>query len=296
MKYIIGTRGSKLALAQADLVAERLKNAYPADSFEIRVIRTTGDLDRTRPLAEIGTKGLFVHEIEEQLLSGEIQLAVHSMKDMPGDTEKGLVLAQAWEREDPRDALVLASASSVYELPPHAVIGTGSKRRAYALLRLRPDLRIVDIRGNVDTRIRKMKERKLDGLVLAAAGLKRLGREDAITQYLSPEEMIPAPAQGILAIELSARDETLLAKLNALADEKTQREAAAERGFLKQIGGDCHLPIGAYAKTRADGTLTLYAMFGDADGGWLETVEMTGEDPLRLAKEAAEAILSKRRR
>lgn len=296
MKYRIGTRGSKLALAQTGFVAERLKKAYPEDTFEICVIKTAGDKDTSRPLSEIGTKGLFVKEIEEQLLAGKIQLAVHSMKDMPEEAEEGLRFAKAWTREDPRDVLILRKAASVWELPQQAVIGTGSKRRAYALLKLRPDLRIVDIRGNVDTRIRKMEEQKLDGLVLAAAGLKRLGRESEITQYLEPEEMIPAPAQGILALEISAGDDELLEKLDALSDEKTQREAAAERGFLKNIGGNCHLPIGAYAKTLPDGGLKLYALFGAEDGSWLKTIELIGEDPLQLAKEAADAMLAERPR
>ncbi len=296
MKYRIGTRGSKLALAQTGFVAERLKKAYPEDTFEICVIKTAGDKDTCRPLGEIGTKGLFVKEIEEQLLAGKIQLAVHSMKDMPEEAEEGLRFAKAWTREDPRDVLILRRAASVWELPQQAVIGTGSKRRAYALLKLRPDLRIVDIRGNVDTRIRRMEEQKLDGLVLAAAGLKRLGRESEITQYLEPEEMIPAPAQGILALEISAGDDELLEKLDALSDEKTQREAAAERGFLKNIGGSCRLPIGAYAKTLPDGGLKLYALFGAEDGSWLKTIELTGEDPLQLAKEAADAMLAERPR
>ena len=294
MNYRIGTRGSKLALAQANEVAGRLAAAYPKDSFEICIIRTAGDIDQTRPLGETGTKGFFVNEIEKQLQEGNIELAVHSMKDMPEETAEGLMFAKAWTREDPRDVLILREASSLSDLPEHAVIATGSKRRAYALLKLRPDLTIVEIRGNVDTRIRKMHEQKLDGLVLAAAGMKRLGRESEITQYLSPEEMIPAPAQGILALELSAKNQTLLEKLNELSDEKTQRAAEAERGFLKEIGGDCHLPIGAYASELTDGKLKLYAMFGSADGSWVQTTEMTGEEPLQLAKDAAEAILAKR--
>jgi hydroxymethylbilane synthase/uroporphyrinogen III methyltransferase/synthase len=241
-------------------------------------------------LDAIGTKGVFVDAIEEALIGGEIQMAVHSMKDMPDETAEGLVFAKPWKREDPRDVLILREAASLAALPPHAVIATGSKRRAFSLMRLRPDLNIVPIRGNIDTRIRKMHEQKLDGIVLAAAGLKRLGRESEITQYLSVEEMIPAPAQGVLAIELRADDTALLAKVNALSDAKTEREVRAERGFLKGIGGDCHLPIGAFADTAEDGTLTLRALFGSADGSSLKTVVLSGADPDLLGEKAVRKI------
>jgi hydroxymethylbilane synthase/uroporphyrinogen III methyltransferase/synthase len=286
----VGTRGSKLALAQTAYVIEKLKEAYPDESFETVVIRTTGDRHGEVSLDAIGTKGVFVDAIEEALIGGEIQMAVHSMKDMPDETAEGLVFAKPWKREDPRDVLILREAASLAALPPHAVIATGSKRRAFSLMRLRPDLNIVPIRGNIDTRIRKMHEQKLDGIVLAAAGLKRLGRESEITQYLSVEEMIPAPAQGVLAIELRADDTALLAKVNALSDAKTEREVRAERGFLKGIGGDCHLPIGAFADTAEDGTLTLRALFGSADGSKLKTVVLSGDDPDMLGEKAVRGI------
>jgi hydroxymethylbilane synthase len=295
MNYKIGTRGSKLALAQTEAVAARLREAYPMDTFEICVIRTAGDKEQTKPLSEIGSKGLFVTEIEEELLKGEIQLAVHSMKDMPERPMDGLGFADAWKREDPRDVLILREAASLSDLKPHAVIATGSKRRACALKRLREDLTIVDIRGNVDTRIRKMEEQKLDGLVLAAAGLKRLGREGEITQYLSPDEMIPAPAQGVLALEVSAKNQELLEKLNALSDDTTQREVLAERGFLEQVGGSCHLPVGAYAEVLPNQQIRLMGLFGDENGTHLETAEMTGEDPLQLASDVARMIFAKRK-
>jgi hydroxymethylbilane synthase len=241
-------------------------------------------------LDAIGTKGVFVDAIEEALIGGEIQMAVHSMKDMPDETAEGLVFAKPWKREDPRDVLILREAASLAALPPHAVIATGSKRRAFSLMRLRPDLNIEPIRGNIDTRIRKMHEQKLDGIVLAAAGLKRLGRESEITQYFSVDEMIPAPAQGVLAIELRADDAALLAKVNALSDAKTEREVRAERGFLKGIGGDCHLPIGAFADTAEDGTLTLRALFGSADGSALKTAALSGDDPDLLGEKAVQKI------
>lgn len=290
MHYKIGTRGSKLAMIQAELVRERLGKAYPKDSFEICVIRTKGDRLKDVPLGQIDGKGIFVTEIEEQIQKDVIQLGVHSMKDMPALPAKGLVFAKAWEREDPRDALILRSAHTLSELPKGAVIGTGSKRRAFQLLAIRSDLQIVDIRGNVDTRLRKMQEQKLDGIVLAAAGLKRLGMEAVITRYLEVEEMIPAPAQGILAIELKADNKQLLDMLNALADEETEKMAMAEREFLKETGGGCHCPVGAYCERTKDGNLRLRAMSGDESGGWMGYALVEGEDPVLLAKKAADRI------
>lgn len=290
MHYKIGTRGSKLAMIQAELVRERLGKAYPEDSFEICVIRTKGDRLKDVPLGQIDGKGIFVTEIEEQIQKDVIQLGVHSMKDMPALPAKGLVFAKAWEREDPRDALILRSAHTLSELPKGAVIGTGSKRRAFQLLAIRSDLQIVDIRGNVDTRLRKMQEQELDGIVLAAAGLKRLGMEAVITRYLEVEEMIPAPAQGILAIELKADNKQLLDMLNALADEETEKMAMAEREFLKEAGGGCHCPVGAYCERTKAGNLRLRAMSGDESGGWMGYALVEGEDPVLLAKKAADRI------
>ena len=197
MNYRIGTRGSKLALAQAEYVRDRLAEAYREDTFEIRVIKTKGDRVLDKPLHEIGDKGLFVREIEEQLLDGEVDLGVHSMKDMPSYPADGLKFTKAWKREDARDVLILRRAKTLEELPFGAVIGTGSRRREFQLKKLRPDINVINIRGNVDTRLRKMEEEKLDGIVLAAAGLHRLGMQEKITCYLETEQMIPAPAQGI---------------------------------------------------------------------------------------------------
>ena len=216
MKYKIGTRGSLLAVAQAKEVCEKLKMAYPKEEFELQVIKTKGDVILDKPLHEIGDKGVFVKEIEEKLLSKEIQIGVHSMKDMPSKLAEGLIFSKAWKREDPRDVLILREKKSLEELPAGAVIGTGSKRREFQLKRIRQDLNVVGIRGNVETRLRKMEEEKLDGIILAAAGLIRLGKQDKITQYLSTKEMIPAPAQGILALEILQEDEKLLSMLNAL--------------------------------------------------------------------------------
>ena len=309
MRYYVGTRGSKLALVQTNYVIDRLKEAYPEDEFESVVIKTTGDIQADRQLDKIGSKGIFVKEIEEELADGRIQMAVHSLKDMPDEPEAGLTFAKAWKREDSRDVLVLKNAKTLDELPQGAVIGTGSKRRKYQLLKLRPDLKVVGIRGNIDTRLRKLYEGELvcegetalsagaektvddtakdelgtnrlmlDGIVIAAAGITRIGRAEEISQYMSVDEIIPAPAQGTLALELRADNTELLAKLNALADEDTDRCVQMERAFLKQIGGDCHTPVAAYCDINDRGELELRAMYGTEDGSQLASTRVTEAD------------------
>ncbi|MGN0350736.1 MAG: hydroxymethylbilane synthase [Roseburia sp.] len=286
MKYKIGTRGSKLALVQASYVCKRLQETYPQHEFEIKIIKTKGDLIQNKPLNQIGEKGLFVKEIEEQILADEVQIGVHSMKDMPAEPAKGLIFTKAWKREDPRDVLILREKKSLEELPEGAVIGTGSIRRRVQLQRLRSDLQVVDIRGNVDTRLRKMEEQKLDGIVLAAAGLHRLGLEHLITQYFETEEMIPAPAQGILALEIAKEKTELAEMLNTLSEEASEKAARAERGYLEGMGGDCHVPIGAVCKELEDGTLCLRTMFGDETGEKVTFAKVTGAVPEQMAKEA----------
>lgn len=290
MKIVIGTRGSKLAVAQAEYVKRCLEEKYPEDEISLKLIKTRGDRIQNRALGEIGGKGVFVREIEKELLDGEIQLAVHSMKDMPAEIPEGLVFAKAWGREDPRDVLVLREASSLSELPPQAKIGTGSRRRGIQLKMLNPHLEIVDIRGNVETRLAKMKEQQLDGIVLAAAGLNRLGKSDLVTQYLTPEEMVPAPAQGILGIELRGDQKELLCKVNALSDEKTDRILQTERSFVREMGGDCTLPIGAYAEILPDGKLSLMAAYGTELSKPLYRVQTCGETPKETASLAVQMI------
>lgn len=277
----VGTRGSKLALAQTNYVVEKLKKAVPENEYEIEIIKTKGDLDLSRPLDAIGSKGLFVDEIEDALLDGRIQLAVHSMKDMPDAPKKGLVFADAWTREDARDVLILRKASSLEELPEGANIATGSKRRSYQLLKKRPDIKISPIRGNIDSRLRKLYEENpceepLDGIILAAAGLNRLGLTPDNMQYFSVEDMIPAPAQGRLAIEVAEANTELLNIVNALSDEGSRQITFLERGFLKAIGGDCHLPVGAYASKTENG-FSLRALFGNEDGSKLACCVVEGE-------------------
>ncbi len=288
MNYKIGTRGSKLALAQTNYVCRRLQEAYPGHSFEIKIIRTKGDRIQNKPLNQIGDKGLFVREIEEQILADEVQIGVHSMKDMPTLPAEGLLFARAWKREDPRDVLILREKESLEELTDGAVIGTGSIRRAVQLQQCRPGIRTVDIRGNVDTRLKKMEEQKLDGIILAAAGLHRLGMEERITQYFSVEEMIPAPAQGTLALEISGERPELSEMLDALSDEETEFATIAERGFLRRMDADCHMPIGAVCRRMNQEVWELRALFGREGENVVHTAVVRGTDPERLAAEAAE--------
>ncbi len=290
MEYKIGTRGSRLALAQARGVRNRLAEAYPKDRFEIQVIKTKGDLVLDKPLHEIGDKGVFVKEIEEKLLSGEIQIGVHSMKDMPAFPAPGLLFAKPWKREDPRDVLILRQAKSLDTLKEGAVIGTGSKRRELQLKRIRPDLKVAGIRGNVDTRLRKMEQEGLDGILLAAAGLHRLGMEARITQYLEIEEMIPAPAQGVLALEVREGEGRLLSMLDALSDGETALAAEAERGFLQKISGSCRTPVGAACRKEPDGRWRLDVMFGDETGERQAYGTVYGTEGAELAEKAANLI------
>ena len=292
MHYRIGTRGSKLALVQSEYVKRRMEEAYPEDTFELLIIKTTGDKVTDKPLAAIGTKGLFVKEIEEELLSGSIDMAVHSMKDMPAECATGLTFAKAWKREDCRDVLILKTAGSFSELPSGAVIGTGSLRRACQLAMLRPDIQFTAIRGNVDTRINKLMDDSygLDGIVLAAAGLNRLGRSSEITEYLDSEVVIPAPAQGVLAIETAEVNTELLDKINALSDDNSDREAVAERTFLRLTGGGCHAPVGAHCVTKENGDLRMVVFFGNDDCSRILRIEVTGTDSEAVGHEAARML------
>ncbi len=270
MQYKVGTRGSALALAQTGMVIRQLEEAYPEHSFEAVVIKTAGDKNQTDTLRNIGGKGLFVSEIEEAMLEGKIDMAVHSMKDMPALPADGLCFCKSWKRADPRDVLILREPGSLDTLPHGAIIGTGSLRRSLQLKMLRPDLEFVPIRGNIDTRIRKLHEalpdgRELSGVVLAAAGLSRLGLSPENMLFLDTDVMLPAPAQGTLALELRADDETLLTMLNRLSDEDTDAGTQAERAFLRLIDGGCHLPTGAFCE-RTDNGWKLSALFGGEDG------------------------------
>lgn len=293
MKIIVGTRGSKLALIQTNWVVEELKKANPGIEFEVKVIKTKGDLVTHLPLHKIGDKGLFTKEIEQHLLDKEIDLAVHSMKDMPSTLPEGLKFANVPKREDPRDVLVLKEGyTNIDDLPKGAKIGTGSKRRTYQLLKYRPDLEIVPIRGNIDTRIRKIEDENLHGVVLAAAGLIRADLEERISYYIPTDVMVPAPAQGALAIEIREDDSIIEDIVSHIKDEITEIQVAAERGFLTGVNGSCHVPMGAYCEI-TDDNITLTGLYGDEDGGKLVIKSLEGkiEDASKLGFELADLIL-----
>jgi uroporphyrinogen III methyltransferase/synthase len=289
---IVGTRGSRLALFQTDWVIAALSAKYPDLKIEKKIISTKGDQILNVSLDKIGDKGLFVKEIEAQLLSGDIDFAVHSMKDMPSQCADGLCFAAPPAREDVRDALVLKKGyQGLNDLPQGAKIGTGSKRRAFQLKQLRPDLEVVAIRGNVETRIAKIETMALDGVVLAAAGLHRLDLTHQISAYLEPNEMIPAPAQGALCLQYRIDDLETGTLLNALADRETAVCTSAERSFLAAVDGSCHLPIGAYAHLDGD-QLTLHCVFGDEDGNALYYADVKGTAAAaeKLGIKAAETV------
>ena len=278
----IGSRGSPLALAQVEQVKARLAGAWPElaerGAVAVEIIRTTGDRIQDRPLSEAGGKGLFTKEIEEALLAGTIDLAVHSMKDMPTVIPDGLEIACLLPHEDPRDALI-AGVASLAELPQGAVVGTSSLRRKAQVLARRRDLKVVDFRGNVDTRLRKLERGEVQATLLALAGLKRLGLEGRASAVLSTEEMLPAVAQGAIGIETRIGDTRLRAILAPLHHAPTARAVTAERALLGVLDGSCRTPIAALAVGRTFGRLRLDALIATTDGSQV----------LRTAREGPEA-------
>jgi hydroxymethylbilane synthase len=280
----IATRGSALALVQTDLAVEALRDIDPGLETKLVEVRTEGDKDRATPLTVIGGRGVFVRAVEEALLDGRADIAVHSLKDVPTDVPPGLVLAAYLERGDPRDALVASRGRRLKDLPPGARVGTSSNRRAALLRALRPDLEVSEIRGNVDTRLRRVADGDYDAALLAAAGLARLGRIGEATQLFEAMEFLPAPGQGAIVIECRADDEATLALLARVDHAPTHVAADAERGFLAALGTGCSLPVGAYAQVDGD-LVALRAMiahaetgeplFGDASGATSEA-ERTG--------------------
>jgi hydroxymethylbilane synthase len=266
----VGSRGSRLALTQAELAAARLRR--PGLEIALMPITTAGDRDRTKPFGEIGSRGVFVKEIEEALLEGRIDVAVHSAKDMTSSDTDGLVVGAYLEREDPRDALCGAS-----ELHPGMRVGTASVRRRAQLLALEPELSIEPLRGNIDTRLRKRGERGLDAVVLAACGLDRLGLAGEIGLRLEPEQVLPEAGQGALALQVRTGEEELVTEAG---DPETRRRVEAERACVFTLGGGCLAPVAAFH----DGT-TLTALVAAEDGSWIE--RRSGDDPVALAAELA---------
>ena len=293
MKLVVGTRGSNLALVQTNWVVEQLKKNNPNIEFEIKIIKTKGDLIKDLPLDKIGDKGLFVKEIEKSLLDKEIDMAVHSMKDMPSYLPEGLKFAHSPRREDPRDALIFREGYKTLEdLPQCAKIGTGSKRRKYQLLKHRPDLEIVPIRGNIETRIKKIETENLDGVVLAASGLRRAGLEEKIDYYIPTDIMLPAPAQGILALEIREDDKETEKIIDSIKDNITKVQIDAERGFLIGVNGSCHIPMGAYCEVDGE-KITLTGLYGDGDGKKIviQSKEGTLADAQKIGYELAKSVL-----
>jgi hydroxymethylbilane synthase len=284
----IGTRTSKLALWQSEHVARLIEAHRPELHCELIRVVTQGDRRLDRPLPEIGGKGLFTAELEEALHRGEIDLAVHSLKDLPVDDAPGLVVGAVLSREDVRDVLVARNGWTLATLPPGAVVGTSSLRRQAQLLAYRPDLAIRPIRGNVDTRIRKVQEGDYHAAVLAGAGLRRLGLEEQIGEWLPLKVMLPAPGQGALGVQCRVDDARIRALLAALAGPDDERATRAERHLLWLLGGGCSAPVAAYAVVAGDGaTITLQARVASTDGTLVANATAAGTDSEQVAAEAA---------
>ncbi|GGK15852.1 porphobilinogen deaminase [Caldalkalibacillus thermarum] len=287
---VVGSRRSKLALTQTRWVIRQLDSLGFSYTFEIKEIVTKGDKIVDRMLSKVGGKGLFVKEIEQALLEGEIDFAVHSVKDMPAELPPGLELACVPKREDPRDCLISKRNQTLDSLPDGAVIGTSSLRRAAQILHARPDVKIKWIRGNVDTRLRKLREEDYDAIILAASGLKRMGLSDeVITQYLEPDICLPAVGQGALGIECRASDQELKGLLTYIHHEPSGLAVMAERAFLAEMGGSCHVPVACYAEMNAQ-ELVLTGLIASPDGKTVLKERVSGHDPVQLGRQAAQRL------
>ena len=286
----VGSRGSPLALIQDDEAISQLKAHHPDLEYEVVIVRTSGDANQTAPLAGMGL-GVFVSQIEERLLSGELDMAIHSLKDLPTKLPEGLALGAVLKRRDPRDALVNRWECPLDELPQGARIGTSSPRRAAQLRRYAPGVEVVPIRGNVETRLRKAEGGEADGVVLAAAGLSRLGMEDRVADYLSPQRFVPPPGQGALAVEVRADDRRMLDILQCIDHPATRFEVTAERAFLETLGGGCSLPVGAYARCMGH-ELLMTVYISNPEGSRVFTAKVDGlkHDPKQLAGDAYLAV------
>jgi hydroxymethylbilane synthase len=291
-RLVVGTRGSRLALLQTQLVIEALRAQHPEIDCEVREVRTEGDQRPDTSLAAIGGQGVFVKEIEAALLRGDIDLAVHSLKDVPPELGAGLTLAAVPARGDPRDALVTRDGTPLEALPPGARIGTGSARRAVQLRALRPDVETADIRGNVDTRLRKIDEGQYDGVVLAVAALDRLGMAERAAQVFEPNVMLPAVGQGALVVEGRSDDGGLLELLRSIEDAGSRLAVDAERAFLGRLGSGCTLPVGALAAIEGD-AVRIRGMLADEVGERIVRDELSGpaSEAVTLGARVAEQLL-----
>ena len=290
LKLRIGSRGSQLALWQANHIAALLRaREY---GVEIEIIHTTGDKITDVALAKVGTKGMFTKEIEEALAAGQVDLAVHSLKDLPTELPPGFEIAAITERQDPRDAFCSRLYSRIEDLPQGARVGTSSLRRQAQLKAIRADLDVHPLRGNIDTRLRKLEEGEYDAIVLAAAGLQRLGKTELVKQVIPANVMCPAAGQGALAIEIRAGDGRMRNELSFLDDAAARAATTCERALLNRMGGGCQVPIGAFAELR-QGKLHLESVVADPEGTKVLRDSRDGNDPVKLGNDAGEALLAR---
>lgn len=288
----IGSRGSKLALWQAHWVKSALAEHFPTLPIEIKIIKTTGDRYQEIAPPEVMPKGLFTKEIQDAMLANEVDLAVHSLKDLATETDERLQLAAITKRENPQDALISANRLTINELPQQARVGTTSTRRKSQLLAVRPDLEVLDLRGNVDTRLRKLDEGQYDAIILAAAGLLRLGLQDRICELIDKDMIVPAVGQGALGLEIRADDAETFKYVSVLNDASTRTACLAERRFLAALGGGCQVPIAAYAQIE-DGQFTMQACVASIDGKQVIKEQISGSalNADALAQQLAERLL-----
>lgn len=288
----IGTRGSLLALQQSGMIKEALERLRPDISVSLEIIRTTGDKITDVPLAKVGGKGLFVKEIEDALLDGSVDIAVHSMKDVPAELPEGLEIGAVPEREDPRDALIIRRGKDMADLPRGAVIGTSSLRRSAQILKIRPDFEVRMLRGNLETRLRKLEEGQYDAIILAAAGLRRMGWQERITMFLDPAVFIPAIGQGALGIEARTGDERVRGVIGPLNHPESAAAVRAERSLLKELEGGCQVPIGGHARISGD-TIELVGLVASLDGREVFRSNLSAriEDAVELGKRVAAELL-----
>jgi hydroxymethylbilane synthase len=293
-KIIVGSRRSKLALTQTNWVIEQLKKLDDSFDFEVKEIVTKGDRILDVTLSKVGGKGLFVKEIEQAMLDQEIDMAVHSMKDMPAVLPEGLVIGCIPKREDCRDALISKDHVKLNDLKPGAVIGTSSLRRGAQLLAKRPDLEIKWIRGNIDTRLAKLETEEYDAIILAAAGLSRMGwAKDVVTEFLEPDVCLPAVGQGALSIECRGSDEQLLALLEKFTCTETKQTVLAERVFLNKMEGGCQVPIAGFAKLNDQDKIVLTGLVASSDGKTILKEQVVGQNHEELGDQLANKLIEK---
>lgn len=293
-KIVVGSRTSNLALTQTDWVIERMQKLNLPIEFEVKEIMTKGDRILDVTLSKVGGKGIFVKEIERAMLSGEIDMAVHSMKDMPSSQPEGLIIASVPKRADYRDAFISHTYESLASMPSGAIVGTSSLRRAAQVLAKRPDLVIKPLRGNVETRLRKLKEEEFDAIILAAAGLERIGKsEETIQEYLSFSDCLPAVGQGALAIQCRSTDQELIDWLENINDDRTMKVVSAERSFQHTLEGGCQVPMAAYADVGENNVINIRGLVANADGTKIIKENLQGDDPIALGKSLAEKLIAR---